>query len=69
MKAKRKTRKKRSNRLRTRTEPAEPLDLETETEPDSPLFGADNDMENDIIDIDELEDFTLNPDETDESEW
>lgn len=55
--------------MRTRTEPAEPLDLETETEPDSPLFGADNDMENDIIDIDELEDFTLNPDETDESEW
>lgn len=69
MKAKRKTRKKRTNRLRTHTAPEEPLDLRTEIEPDSTFFGADSDMENDIIDIDELEDFTLNPDEPDESEW
>ncbi len=55
--------------MRTRPEPEEPLDLETESEPDSPFFGAESNMENDIIDIDELEDFTLNPDEPDESEW
>lgn len=69
MKAKRNTRKKKSGRLKKRSQPAAQPDLEPETDPDSALFGIDNNLENDIVDIDELEDFTLNPEELDDSEW
>lgn len=62
MKSKKKTRKKRSTRLRGRPVPEN-------VEPEEGFFGNDSEMENDIIDTDEMENFDFNFDEPDESEW
>jgi hypothetical protein len=69
MKAKKKIRKKRSSRLKGKPVPADSLSIGEELEPEDTIFGAEKDIDNDIIDIDEMEDFNYPPDDTDESEW
>lgn len=67
MKPKKKTRKKRSYRLKGKPVPSD-FRIGEEGEEDR-FFPTEEDMENQIIDIDEMEDFKYQPDESDDSEW
>ncbi|MGB9742343.1 MAG: hypothetical protein ACP5JB_06245 [candidate division WOR-3 bacterium] len=69
MRAKKKTRKKRSVRLKGKPCSTDSVSFDKEAEPEDTFFGVDEEMENDIIDIDEMENFNYNSDEPDESEW
>ncbi len=62
MKSKKKIRRKRSTRLKGR-----PLPEEMESE--ESFFAGGDELESDIIDTDEMENFDFNFEEPDESEW
>ncbi|MGQ9708047.1 MAG: hypothetical protein ACUVUR_04145 [bacterium] len=62
MKSKKRTRRKRSTRLRGRP-------VQEDVEPEEGFFGNGDEIEHDIIDTDEMENFDFNLDEPDETEW
>jgi|UniRef100_A0A7V3PSF7 hypothetical protein len=69
MKAKKRTQKKRSNRLKGKPLPEDSLSDDKNIITEDDLFPFGDDTENDIIDTDEMEDFNYRPDDEDDSEW